>query len=166
MFHLYQRLPGFFNMSSSSALTRATTGSYAWATEQLESRIRPGEVLDAGPPVRREAHRGYPSQNLLPAGQSHILVWTCCPVATEVEPVSSERTIVDQPIPQSESQQAILGLQSEIRQHYATTADLHALETRLVKEMGRQVKWLFGFQLLGVTAVATIMGALAAIMKL
>ena len=80
--------------------------------------------------------------------------------------MSSERTIVDQPIPQSESQQAILGLQSEIRQHYATTADLHALETRLVKEMGRQVKWLFGFQLLGVTAVATIMGALAAIMKL
>ena len=80
--------------------------------------------------------------------------------------MSSGRTIVEEAIPQSESQQAILGLQTEIRQHYATTADLRALETRLVKEMGKQVKWLFGLQLLGVTTVASIMGALAAIMKL
>ena len=52
------------------------------------------------------------------------------------------------------------------QQHYATTADLLALETRLVKEMGKQVKWLIVLQLLGVTAVASIMVALAAIMKL
>ena len=80
--------------------------------------------------------------------------------------MSSGRNIVEQPIPQSESQQGVLGLQTEFRQHYATTADLRALETRLVKEMSKQVRWLFSLQLLGVTAVASIMGALAAIMKL
>ena len=74
--------------------------------------------------------------------------------------------MVEQPIPQSESPQSILGLQDEIRQHYATTADLLALETSLVKEMWKQIKWLIVIQFIGVTAVATIMGALAAIMKL
>ena len=78
----------------------------------------------------------------------------------------SSGSIVDQPIRQSESEEGIWTLRTEIRQHYATTADLGALETRLVKEMGKQIKWLIGLQLLGVTAVATIMGALAAIMKL
>ena len=73
---------------------------------------------------------------------------------------------MEQPIRQSESEEEILTLRTEIRQHYATTADLSALETRLVTEMGKQVKWLIVLQLLGVTAVATIMGALAATMKL
>lgn len=80
--------------------------------------------------------------------------------------MSSERTRVDQPIRQSESEEDLLTLRAEIRQHYATTADLHELETRLIKEMGKQVKWLVGLQLLGVTGVAAIMGALPAIMKL
>ena len=80
--------------------------------------------------------------------------------------MGSESSIVDQPIRQSESKDEILTLRAEVRQHYATTADLQALETRLIKEMGKQVKWLVGLQLLGVTGVAAIMGALAAIMKL
>lgn len=80
--------------------------------------------------------------------------------------MSSGPTGGNEPIRQSESEGGILTLRAEIREHYATTADLHALEARLIKEMGKQVKWLVVVQLLGVTAVSTIMGALAAIMKL
>ncbi len=69
-------------------------------------------------------------------------------------------------IRQSESEERISTLRSEIHQHYAPTADLRALETSLIKEMGKQLKWLVVVQLLGVSAVAAIMGALAAIMKL
>ena len=50
-------------------------------------------------------------------------------------------------------------MRDEFRQHYATKADLGALETKLIK-------WMVGVQIAGIAALATVVAAFVAIMKL
>ena len=71
---------------------------------------------------------------------------------------------MEQSLPQVPGE-AVLHLEKELRLHYATTADLNNLETRLSEKIDKQLKWLIMAELVGVTAVAAIIAAVAAIMK-
>ena len=63
----------------------------------------------------------------------------------------------EHPITHSELRQAIREELDVRLQHYATKADLAELETRLVQALSSQLRWMLGFQLLGLGAVAAIM---------
>jgi hypothetical protein len=61
-------------------------------------------------------------------------------------------TAVEQPLTRSELREE---LDARLN-HYATKADLAALETRIIREMANQLRWMIGLQLLGLAAVAAI----------
>ena len=65
---------------------------------------------------------------------------------------------MEQTLPQAPTE-AVLHLERELRLHYATTADLNRLENRLVDRIDQQLKWLIMAELVGVTAMAAIIGA-------
>ena len=62
-------------------------------------------------------------------------------------------TTTEHPITRSELREEL-----DVRlRHYATKADLASLETKLSAKMDAQVRWLVGFQMLGLGIIAAIM---------
>lgn len=68
---------------------------------------------------------------------------------------------MEQALPQTITQ-TVINLERELRQHYATNADLLSMENRLIERMDRQLKWQIMANFAGVAAVAAIIGAVAA----
>lgn len=79
-------------------------------------------------------------------------------------------TTTEHPITRSELREEFRELRREFREHYATKEDLAQLEVKLESKLGqlesKLIKWMVGVQVGGIAALATVVTAIIAIMRL